>query len=220
MPRPGAASPAAGTGAGSGRPIADRSGTEGFAPEGYGWLGRDFLNFNSNPTGFFPNRSSEPYPFRWFDIGEFLLGPATTSLTERLFRSAEDYGRRAEDRLERERLAEIWARQAQPGNLKPDPIATDSSNDSLEGDPSWTYQNPLELVTMLVPVDLVKNGPTIWNEIERLASERRLIVTAHPSPVMPHAGQMIAMPARAARNASRAVRPCIRPVAMTLAAAA
>ena len=41
-----------------------------------------------------------------------------------------------------------------------------------------------------------------------------------PPPVMPHAGRMIATPARASRNASRAVRPCIRPVAMMLAAAA
>jgi len=53
-----------------------------------------------------------------------------------------------------------------------------------------------------------------------LVEMQRLALTAHPSPVMPHAGRMIATPARAARNASRAVRPCIRPVAMTLAAAA
>ncbi len=51
--------------------------------------------------------------------------------------------------------------------------------------------------------------------------ERTWSVIAHPPlPVVPHAGRMIATPARAARNASRAVLPCRRPVAMTLAAAA
>ena len=41
-----------------------------------------------------------------------------------------------------------------------------------------------------------------------------------PLPVRHHADRMIGLLARAARNASRAVMPCSRPVAMTLAAAA
>ena len=50
--------------------------------------------------------------------------------------------------------------------------------------------------------------------------ERVLASNCSPLPVRHHADRMIGLLARAARNASRAVMPCSRPVAMTLAAAA
>ena len=70
-------------------------------------------------------------------------------------------------------------------------------------------------------------GSTVNAPVSTCFAKRQLLL-AHPLlpgnysplPVRHHAGRMIGLPAKAARTASRAVRPCSCPVAITLTAAA